>query len=52
MPEHTSRNVSEIEQTAKKDDLNAQKARVEVNEVVSHMSPERQYSEDPTQNKR
>ncbi|SDI48102.1 hypothetical protein [Alteribacillus bidgolensis] len=48
----TPHEAEQIEKQAKKDDQNAHKAEEAVTESLTHMNPQRQYSEDKSQSKR
>ncbi|MBM4761371.1 hypothetical protein [Bacillus sp. B15-48] len=52
MFEHTPRYVGQIIQKAKDDDRNARIAANVLNVSISHMSPQRHYHHNKSQNKR
>lgn len=52
MVEHNPEEINQLVRRAKKEDKDAKNATNVVNDAVSHMSPQRQYSKERSQNKR
>jgi hypothetical protein len=52
LSDHTPREIEQIISQAETEDRQAAKAEQVVTEAVNQMNPQRQYSEDQSQNKR
>ena len=52
LSDKTNQELNQIEQHAKEEENNAIQAETVVSNAISHSTPQRQYSEDKSQNKR